>query len=107
MKTIYKLLALSIILTSLFNIAVSNQGENYSSTTLAKLGLTFTNAFGTELETETLQKHQSSCSCLSNTTGGWVAQSITECQDYEWYPPMVRLTCKLTSCPSGSACGTK
>jgi hypothetical protein len=50
-----------------------------------------------------LQKIKSTCNCY-NSSGQWVAISITACEDYVWQPPMAWTTCTLTSCPPGSSC---
>lgn len=76
-----------LLLNSLFTLATA-QTENVENV---------------ENSNDTDSKIKETCYCKKN--GRWVGNmSITKCEEYHWYPPMVKHNCVTTVCPSGQRC---
>lgn len=47
------------------------------------------------------KKISDSCACWTSTNN-FVGMAILECEEYEWYPPMIKQYCVKRSCSSGA-----
>jgi hypothetical protein len=92
------IVSLTMINMLVVNLSVDDSVSNFD------VGLLLARAEGdSESSTVTCSKIKESCSCY-NDDGVWECMSITECEDYTWYPPMTQESCTTTSCMAGSSC---